>query len=50
MHVIDATPDASLNCKGSSQILSRFVRLVIAARPSLSVDERLGLSPWFAES
>jgi hypothetical protein len=33
---------------GSSQILSYFIRLVIAARRTLSVDERLGSSPWAA--
>ena len=33
---------------GRSQILSYFVRLVIAARRSLSVGERLGSSPWAA--
>ena len=32
----------------SSQILSCFVRLVIAARRTLSVESRLGSSPWAA--
>ena len=46
-HSRHGAPDATQRW-GSSQILSCFVRLVITARRTLSVDERLGSSPWAA--